>query len=254
MQSNKKDATFPNVDAPLIRVEQNSEGKQTVSARELHQFLGVKEQFTDWFNRMKTYGFEENQDYIILQENLKKTSKSNPIDYALTLDTAKEISMLQRSDKGKQARKYFIEAEKQLRSLDIDKLASLVAQKLGVKIPTATPANENMQVSGTGKTAKKIDIEGTLHRFKTIVETLQINDQTFYFYRDILAFCGYNESAGGMYNRIQGYQQAKLAVRVGKKQLRWYLSFSGLKIFLKESQKSEAGILLYAIEQKGGVL
>lgn len=61
---------------------------------------------------MFEYGFIENQDYTILIKNDEKVSKSNPIDYALTLDTAKEIAMLQRSEKGKQARQYFIECER----------------------------------------------------------------------------------------------------------------------------------------------
>jgi anti-repressor protein len=67
--------------------------------------------------RMLEYGFEENKDYIILLKNERnKVSKTNPIDYALTLDTAKEISMLQRTEKGKQARQYFIAVEKEAKS------------------------------------------------------------------------------------------------------------------------------------------
>ena len=93
--------------------EQN--GNQVVSARELHGFLEVDSNFTTWCKRMFEYGFEEQKDYIILSKNgTNPISKSNPIDYALTLDTAKEISMLQRTDKGKQARQYFIECEKKI--------------------------------------------------------------------------------------------------------------------------------------------
>lgn len=101
----------------LIKItEQN--GNQAVSARELHIFLEVKTDFTNWCKRMFEYGFEEDKDYIILAKNGEnKVSKSNPINYALTLDTAKEISMLQRSEKGKQARTYFIECEKKVQQL-----------------------------------------------------------------------------------------------------------------------------------------
>jgi anti-repressor protein len=101
----------------LIKItEQN--GKQVASARELHTFLQVETRFNDWILRMFEYGFEENKDYIILLKNEKNPiSKSNPIDYALTIDTAKEISMIQRTDKGKQARKYFIEMEKTAKDL-----------------------------------------------------------------------------------------------------------------------------------------
>lgn len=100
------------MDNLITITEQN--GNQVVSARELHTFLEVKTQFTKWSERMFEYGFEENKDYILVKNDYNDVSKSNPIDYALTLDTAKEISMLQRSDKGKQARKYFIECEKKL--------------------------------------------------------------------------------------------------------------------------------------------
>lgn len=102
----------------LVKIEN---GKSVVSARMLHNFLEVKTGFTDWCKRMFEYGFEENQDYVILLKNGEnKVSKSNPIDYALSIDCAKEISMIQRTEKGKQARQYFIECEKQLKSLQLN--------------------------------------------------------------------------------------------------------------------------------------
>lgn len=104
-----------NTNSVLIPISSHEKFGQVVSMRELHQFLEVKTQFTDWSKRMFEYGFEESLDYILLKNEYNKLSKSNPLDYALTLDTAKEIAMLQRSDKGKQARQYFIECEKQLR-------------------------------------------------------------------------------------------------------------------------------------------
>jgi len=98
----------------LIKItEQN--GNQAVSARELHYFLEVNSNFTTWAKRMFEYGFEEDKDYSLLSKNGKQTRGGhNEIDYALTLDTAKEISMLQRTDKGKQARQYFIAVEKKV--------------------------------------------------------------------------------------------------------------------------------------------
>ena len=100
----------------LINITTNEQGSQVVSARELHEFLEVTTQFSIWFKRMCEYGFEEGSDFILIKNDYK-VSKSNPIDYAITLDMAKEIAMIQRSDKGKQARKYFIEQEKELRSI-----------------------------------------------------------------------------------------------------------------------------------------
>lgn len=88
-------------------------GNHVVSARELHGFLEVKTGFTDWCKRMFEYGFENEVDYSLLKIGEQTGSGGhNKIDYALVLDCAKEISMLQRTDKGKQARKYFLEVEK----------------------------------------------------------------------------------------------------------------------------------------------
>ena len=95
----------------IINIRVN-DGERVVSARELYAFLEVRTNFTDWCKRMFEYGFEEKKDFIsILGES---TGARPSLDYALTLDTAKEISMLQRSEKGKQARQYFIACEKQL--------------------------------------------------------------------------------------------------------------------------------------------
>ena len=101
----------------LIKVATNAEGNQVVSARELHEFLEVKTQFTKWCERMFEYGFEENKDFTSISQK-RLTAQGNVtvfIDYALTLDTSKEIAMVQRSEKGKQARLYFIECEKQVK-------------------------------------------------------------------------------------------------------------------------------------------
>ena len=87
----------------------------TVSARELHEFLELTERFSSWFNRMKQYGFVENQDYLG-RKVFNTLARQELQDYEITLDMAKEISMIQRNEKGKQARQYFIEVEKQWNS------------------------------------------------------------------------------------------------------------------------------------------
>ena len=89
---------------------------ETVSARELHEFLEVKSRFNDWINnRIEEYEFIENQDFVTFTKNLVKGRPS--IEYYISLDMAKELSMVERNDKGKQARKYFIECEKKLREV-----------------------------------------------------------------------------------------------------------------------------------------
>lgn len=97
----------------LIKITNNN-GTQAVSARELYAFLEGQTQFTKWCERMFEYGFSENQDYVAISQK-RLTAQGNQTtftDYALTLDTAKQICMLQRNEKGQEARKYFIEAEK----------------------------------------------------------------------------------------------------------------------------------------------
>ena len=89
------------------------QAQQTVNARELHAFLEVQTRFNDWIkNRVDEYGFIENQDFITFTENLVNGGRR--IEYALSLDMAKELSMVERNAKGKQARQYFIDCEKRL--------------------------------------------------------------------------------------------------------------------------------------------
>lgn len=98
--------------APLIPIREH-EGAQAVSGRDLHAFLEAKARYNDWFPRMVEYGFAEGQDfYSILGES---TGGRPSTDHALSLDMAKELAMIQRTDRGKQARQYFIEVEKRAR-------------------------------------------------------------------------------------------------------------------------------------------
>jgi len=87
-------------------------GTKLVDARELHSFLLVATDFKDWMPRMLEYGFEIDKDFSSYSGESKGGRPSK--EYCLTLDCAKEISMIQRSERGKQARQYFIECEKQL--------------------------------------------------------------------------------------------------------------------------------------------
>lgn len=98
----------------LIKTNHNDNGEIIISGRELHAFLKVKARYNDWFNRMKEYGFIENQDYVAITQK-RVTAQGNETtytDHALKIDMAKEISMIQRTEKGKQARQYFIEVER----------------------------------------------------------------------------------------------------------------------------------------------
>ena len=96
----------------------NGNTVETVSARELHEFLESKQDFSTWIkNRVEQYDFVENQDYILLHKKMEQVSGAKYlIEYYITLDMAKELAMVENNEKGKQARQYFIECEKQLKS------------------------------------------------------------------------------------------------------------------------------------------
>lgn len=96
----------------LVKItEQN--GRRAVSARELHAFLESKQEFANWIkNRIEKYGFVENQDFEVFDNFIKNPQGGRPLtEYALSIDMAKELSMLENNDKGKQARRYFIACE-----------------------------------------------------------------------------------------------------------------------------------------------
>lgn len=94
----------------VLTVNYDSE-QPTVSARELHNGLEVSERFQSWFNRQLQYGFEENSDYVGCKE-FNTLAKQELQDYQISIDMAKQICMLQRSDKGRQYRQYFLDLEK----------------------------------------------------------------------------------------------------------------------------------------------
>lgn len=101
----------------LIKTFKQKDGSVAVDGRDLHEFLEVKERYNDWFKDMQKYGFTENVDFISFTGKRVKPQGGRPqVNHALTLDMAKELSMIQRTDRGKQARQYFIAMEKQAKS------------------------------------------------------------------------------------------------------------------------------------------
>lgn len=94
------------------------DGKQAVNARELHEKLGNKKQFANWIQlRIEQYGFVENQDFEVFNQKVKNSNGGRSrIEYALSLDMAKELCMVENNEKGRMIRKYFIEVEKKART------------------------------------------------------------------------------------------------------------------------------------------
>lgn len=100
----------------LLKINTTDSERITVSARDLYEFLEATERFNSWFERMTQYGLVENTDYTTVKK-LTEVPNNGGVqireldDYQLTIDTAKQIAMLQRNEKGTQARKYFIQVE-----------------------------------------------------------------------------------------------------------------------------------------------
>ncbi|MEG2707727.1 MAG: phage antirepressor KilAC domain-containing protein, partial [Vagococcus sp.] len=115
----------------LIPVKENHNGQVVVSGRELHEFLEIATKYEDWFPRMIEYGFDELRDFHALKiENVVRGRVYFKTDHALTISMAKEISMIQRNEKGKQARQYFIKVEEAWNSPEmIMKRALQIADK-----------------------------------------------------------------------------------------------------------------------------
>ena len=115
----------------LIKITTNESGVNCVSARELHEGLGVEQRFNDWINRrIKKYGFEENTDYTCLTQK-RVTQRTNgqkgtatEKDYIITVDMAKELCMVENNDLGRKFRKYFIACEKKLQEVQQPKQMS----------------------------------------------------------------------------------------------------------------------------------
>ncbi|WP_142416275.1 antA/AntB antirepressor family protein [Bartonella massiliensis] len=103
----------------LIKITEQTidqETIQTVNARDLHTFLEIKARFNDWIkNRIKECKFQENINFITLTKNLVSGGKVK--EYHITLDMAKHLSMIERNEKGHEARQYFIKCERLLKKV-----------------------------------------------------------------------------------------------------------------------------------------
>lgn len=135
----------------LIKITQNENNEQVVGGRELHEFLEVKTPYHIWFERMTEYGFTENVDFIGFEQKSSKLGGRPSQDHALKLDMAKEISMIQRTSKGKEARQYFIEVEKEFKQQQL-------------RIPTTQRELAQLALAANEETAQRMDVvEAKLH-------------------------------------------------------------------------------------------
>lgn len=116
----------------LIPVSYDNPERPTVSGRELHDFLKIETPYAKWFGRMTEYGFTEGEDYAeVLDKNVQNPLGGRPsTDHQLTIPMAKELCMIQRNERGKQARQYFLAVEAQWNSPEaVMRRAVLIAQR-----------------------------------------------------------------------------------------------------------------------------
>ena len=132
----------------LIQIHYDSADHPTVSGRELHKALEVKTAYKDWFPRMCEYGFTEGQDFC---SKMSESTGGRPaIDHAITIPMAKEICMLQRSEKGKMFRQYFIQVEEAWNSPEMVmkralEYANARAKELQLQVSALTVETEIMR-------------------------------------------------------------------------------------------------------------
>lgn len=125
----------------LINVTLNDSHEPVVSGRQLHEALEVKTPYDKWFPRMTEYGFTENEDFSTFLS--QSTGGRRATDHVIKLDMAKEIAMIQRTERGKQVRQYFIQVEKDFNSPEkIMARALLMADKKVHKLEAQIEADK----------------------------------------------------------------------------------------------------------------
>lgn len=179
----------------LIKVNYDSE-KPTVLGRDLYEALGVKTPYTQWFERMCEYGFDENIDYSSFSQKSEKPQGGRPtVDHQLTIPMAKEICMLQRNEKGKQFRQYFIQIEESWNSPEM--VMSRALKMAENQIKKLTVINSQLTVDNTIMKPKadyfdELVDRNLLTNFRETAKQLEVGEKKFikfliehkYVYRD----------------------------------------------------------------------
>lgn len=166
----------------LIKIDINYDNadRPTVLGRDLHKELKVETRYNDWFDRMCKYGFIENKDYVCYSNLSSENQRGgqNKIDHQLTIPMAKELCMLQRTDRGKEIRQYFIAVEEQWNSPDAImaralQLSNVKLKQLQITVSELTVENQIMKpkadyfddlvdrnlLTGIRETAKEFNIK-----------------------------------------------------------------------------------------------
>lgn len=182
----------------LIAINYDTD-KPTVSGRELHEALGINTPYTQWFGRMAEYGFTENEDFWTAHKNVIRSDGTEmpqvQLEHSLTIPMAKEICMLQRNEKGKQFRQYFIKVEEAWNSPEMIMKRALdyaneSVKKLQIQVSTLTVDNEIMKPKADY--FDELVERNTLTNFRETAKQLEVKEKSFikflldhkYIYRD----------------------------------------------------------------------
>lgn len=137
----------------LIHVNYDDTARPSVSGRELHEALGVETPYHKWFPRMCEYGFTENEDFSVTDIFVHNSNggKQSMMDHQLSIPMAKELCMLQRTEKGKEIRRYFISVEEQWNSPEAImaralRIADQNLEKAKIQIKTLQVENSSLTV------------------------------------------------------------------------------------------------------------
>lgn len=180
----------------LIAINYDTD-KPTVSGRELHEALEIETPYHKWFPRMCEYGFTENEDYSVTDIFVPNSNggKQTQMNHQLTIPMAKEICMLQRNEKGKQFRQYFIKVEEAWNSPEMIMKRALdyaneSVKKLQIQVSTLTVDNEIMKPKADY--FDELVERNTLTSFRETAKQLEVKEKSFikflldhkYIYRD----------------------------------------------------------------------
>ena len=177
----------------LIKVNYDND-RPTVLARDLYEFLDIQERYSKWFDRMKEYGFTEGIDYTPYQMVHPQNGQTIS-DHQLTIEMAKEICMLQRNEKGKQARQYFINLEKAWNTPDMIMSRALkMAEKQlsSLKLVNAELTVQNQIMQPKADYFDELVDRNLLTNFRETAKQLGVKERDFvsflldkkYIYRD----------------------------------------------------------------------
>lgn len=155
----------------IIRIN-SMKNEITVSGRELHEFLGLKTEYTKWFLRMTAYGFVKNVDYRIMVKNDKNIRTGRPaVDHEMKLNMAKEIAMIQRNERGREARQYFLRVERYWNSPEMIMKRALELARRQVEELKMENNNKNVTI---GQLKSKADYADLILKNDNVVSITKI--------------------------------------------------------------------------------